>query len=99
MSNKEPVPKKDNWKQELIKNKISPLDEERCNSIERIANEDKLLDIEEDNFLILIPKTEKRATDEDVTLSAVALQNIQFKKSTKICILVKKLGLEPQILS
>ena len=51
------------------------MDKKRYTSIKRIANEDKILDVEDDNYItlgkrsedfnimILIPKTEKRAAD------------------------------------
>ena len=104
MSSKELVPNKDYWKQELIirnkavnlKNKTSPLDKKRYTSIKRIANEDKILDVEDDNYItlgkrsedfnimILIPKTEKRAADKGVTIEKLIMdrtENPEIRKT------------------
>ena len=63
-------------------NKSSPLDEERYTRINRIENEDKLIDIKDDNtiklgkhkdeinIIILIPKTKKTTADKDLTIKS-----------------------------
>ena len=62
-----------------MKNKTSMIDDKRYDKIERISEEDEILMIENDNILTLgkekddlhaiirIPKTENRATDDDMT--------------------------------
>ena len=74
------------------------MDEEKYTSIERIANEDNLLDIKDDNILtlgkhrddpnriILIPKTEKRATNEDMTLKKLIEDRTEQPETRKALI-------------
>merc|ERR1719320_526670 len=79
----------------LIRNKTSEMDEPRYNNIERIEAEDDMFQIQDDfilpigkefgelNMIILIPKTEKRASHDDVCLSKLLKSRIKDPAALK----------------
>jgi len=79
----------------LIRNKTSEMDEPRYNNIERIEAQDEMFQIQDDfilpigkefgelNMIILIPKTEKRASHDDVCLSKLLKSRIKDPAALK----------------
>jgi len=79
----------------LIRNKTSEMDEPRYDRIERIEAEDEMFEIQDDfilpigkefgelNMIILIPKTEKRASHDDVCLSKLLKSRIKDPAALK----------------
>jgi len=73
----------------FIRNKTSEMDEPRYDKIERIEPEDEMFPIQDDfilpigkefgelNMIILIPKTEKRASHDDVCLSKLLKSRVK----------------------
>jgi len=80
----------------FIRNKTSGMDEPRYDKIERIEEEDEMFSIQDDfilpigkesgelNMIILIPKTEKRASHDDVCLSKLLKSRVKDPDALKI---------------
>ena len=83
-------------KRVYIRNKTSDLDIPRYEKIEQIPQEDEIFSIQDDmvlrigkdagelNMIILIPKTEKRASHDDVSLSKLLKSRVNDIESLKI---------------
>jgi len=80
----------------FIRNKTSEMDEPRYDTIEKIPAEDEMFPIQDDmvlpigkeagelNMIILIPKTEKRASHEDVSLNKLLKSRIKDLDALKV---------------
>jgi len=83
-------------KRVYIRNKTSDMDEPRYEKIDRIPDEDEMFSIKDDmvlpigkdsgelNMIILIPKTEKRATHEDVSLNKLLKSRVTDPETLRI---------------
>merc|ERR1719474_539266 len=83
-------------KRVYIRNKTSDMDEPRYEKIDRIPDEDEMFSIKDDmvlpigkdsgelNMIILIPKTEKRATHEDVSLNKLLKSRVTDSETLRI---------------
>jgi len=79
----------------FIRNKTSTIDEPRYEKISRIPEEDEMFSIKDDlvlpigkdagelNLIILIPKTDKRSSDEDVSLNKLLESRVKNPEALK----------------